>query len=120
MLIFDDKDCYEPHPRDALALLTSRSVFHGRDVLKERRTEITPLRRIIPLSDPRILGDAMNPTVFDETENADILFDREHGVVLEWRALFEGNVYERHLFTEIAFDVPLERSDFDIQVSWSS
>jgi hypothetical protein len=82
-----------------------------------RAADIIPLRRIIPLSAPRILGDAMNPTVFDETENAEILVDREHGVVLEWRALSEGNVYERHVFSEIAFDVPLERLDFDIQVS---
>lgn len=54
------------------------------------------------------MGDEMNPTVFAETEDAEIVVDREHGVVLEWRGLFEGNVYERHFFSEIAFDVPGE------------
>lgn len=117
------RDCYGPHPREALALLNPRCFFHGWDVLEERRTEISmlgrpaelvPLRQVIPLSDPRIMGDEMNPTVFDETENAEILVDREHGVVLEWRTLFEGNVYERHFFSEIAYDVPVEPSAFEI------
>lgn len=119
-----DKDCYGPHPREALALLNPRCFFHGWNVIEERRTEIMmlgrpahvmPLRRIIPLSDPRILGDEMNPTVFDETEDAEIVVDREHGVVLEWRALLDGEIYERHFFREIAFDVPLEQSDFDVE-----
>ncbi len=118
--------CYGPHPREALALLYPRCFFHGWQVVEERWTEVTmlgrpahilPLRRIIPLSDSRIGGDEMNPTVFDETEDAEIVVDREHGVVLEWRAFLDGQVYERHSFTEIAFDVPLDRSVFKIPVS---
>lgn len=120
------KDCYGPHSREALALLYPRCFFHGWNVIEERRTpttmlgrpaDVLPLRRTIPLSDPRIGGDEMNPTVFGETDDAEIVVDREHGVVLEWRALFEGNVYERHFFSEIAFDVPLDRSVFRIPVS---
>lgn len=116
-----DKDCYGPHPREALALLNPRCFFHGWNVIEERRTETTmlgcpadvlPLRRIIPLSDPRILGDEMNPTVFDETEDAEIVVDREHGVVLEWRGLLDGEIYERHFFSEIAFDVPVDPALF--------
>ncbi len=112
-----DKDCYGPHHRGALALLNPKCFFHGWDVVEQRRTEIVMLerpadllqpRRSIPLSNPRILGDVMNPTVFDETEAAEIVVDREHGVILEWRALFEGNVYERHFFSDIAFDVPID------------
>ena len=118
------RDCHGSHRKEALALLSPRCFFHGWDVLEERRTEIStlgrpaeivPMRRIIPLSDPRIMGDEMNPTVFGETEDAEIVVDREHGVILEWRALFEGNVYERHFFSEIAFDVPVERSEFEIK-----
>jgi hypothetical protein len=117
-----DKDCYGPHSRAALALLNPRCFFHGRDALEDRRTEtmvlgrvadVVPLRRSIPLSDSRPMGDEMNPTVFQETEEIEIVVDRKHGVILEWRALFEGDVYERHFLTEIAFDVPVDRSAFE-------
>jgi len=77
-------------------------------VMLGRPAELVPLRRIIPLSDSRIMGDEMNPTVFSETEDTEIVIDGEHGVILEWRALFDGEVYERHYFSEIAFDVPGE------------
>jgi len=35
-------------------------------------------------------------------------------VILEWRELFEGNVYERHFFSEIDFDVPVDPALFTI------
>lgn len=124
-----DVFCYGPHSREALALLEPRCFFHGREPIANAQTETTvlgraatviPLKSIIPLTDPRILGDALTPTVFDETEHSEVIVDRERQVILEWRALFEGEVYERHFFTEIAFDVPMNEADFDLQTDTRS
>lgn len=117
--------CAGPHPPEALALLQPRCFFWGRylDLLPDRGVETTlldrpahvlPLRRTIPLDDPRILGHDLNPRVLGEAEHTEVVVDREHQVVLEWRALFDGEVYERHAFTEIRFDEPLREEEFEI------
>lgn len=119
----DDLDayCYGPHTREALALLQPNCFLHGWHADWEGHTETSvlgraadfvALRRIIPLTDPRILGDALNPTVFDESEHAEVVIDRERQVILEWRGLWEGQPYERHVFTDLAFDVPIDETVF--------
>ncbi len=119
----DDFDayCYGPHPREALALLLPNCFLHGwaadwdgRVAMAAlgRPADLVALRRLIPLTDPRILGDAFNPTVFDESEHAAVIIDRERQVILEWRGLWEGEPCERHFFTEIAFDVPIDDAAF--------
>lgn len=120
----DDLDayCYGPHTREALALLQPRCFFYGREPIWAepaamtflgRPAKLMRLRRMIPLDDPRILGDQFNPIVFEETMETEVIVDLERGVVLEWRGLFNGAPYERHVFTEIAFDESMDSDDFD-------
>jgi len=45
-------------------------------------------------------------------EDTELIVDRERKVILEWRALFDGRVFERHYFTEIAFDEPMDEAEF--------
>ncbi len=120
----DDADdiscCYGPQPNVALALLRPRCFFHGRELrgtpvattVLGRPALLIPLQRLIPLTDPRILGDALNPPVLDEAEETEVVVDRERGVILEWRALFDGQPYERHFFTDIHFDEPMSEEEF--------
>jgi len=119
----DDLDayCYDTHGFEPLALLHPRCFFHGRIPQWDQRTELTvldrlayllPMVREIPLTDPRVLGDRYNPCVLDEVERTELIVDVERNVILEWRAIFDGKVYERHHFTEIAFDEPMDEADF--------
>jgi len=115
-----DGYCYGPHHAEVLALLHPACFFHGREsngvrqlvTFLGREAELVPLLRLIRLTNPRMLGDAYNPSVFATTEEIELIVDRERGVILEWRGLFDGEVYERHFFTELHFDEPVDESIF--------
>ena len=71
----------------------------------------------IPWSDPRTLGA---PDLPHEVENAAPLIvveDDETGAVVEWRELFEGQVYHRHWWTELELGVDLDPALFDVSVT---
>ncbi len=71
------------------------------------------MERVAPFSDPRMCGDHDNPNIFENAEAAEFVIGREQGIILEWRALLDGEVYARHWFTCVTFDMPLEASLFD-------
>lgn len=116
----------QPHGVEAVALLAPRYLVYGwkerpgsRDVTEAlgRTAYRIALAPVIPFQDPRMMGDELCPNYFNDTDELELVVDGERGVVLEWRYLLDGNMYERHFFSEIAFDVPLDRSDFDVEMS---
>ena len=70
------------------------------------------MSRPVPFNDPRMCGDHFNSNIFMEAEVVDFVIDWEQGVILEWRALLDGEVYERHWFNSVTFDPPLDDSLF--------
>ena len=112
--------CYANFSNEALALLQPKCFVHGWKPTAEARTidhfgmpayEIR-MEPVVPFSDPRMCGDHFNPNIFMEIEDVEFVIHREQGVILEWRALLDGEVYERHWFNSVTFDPPLDDSLF--------
>lgn len=112
----DSIDSYE-----ALALLQPRFFLHGWKPTADPRTidhfgmptREVRMQRVIPFSNWRMLGHHFNPNIFDMAEAAEFVIHREQGVILEWRALVDGEPYERYWFTSVAFDVPVDPALFN-------
>lgn len=113
--------CYGNYDEEALALLKPKCFLHGWEPTADARIidhfgspawEVR-MERLLPFSDPRMCGDHDNPNIFENAEAAEFVIDRKQGVVLEWRALLDGEPHERHWFTELAFDEPLDYALFD-------
>ncbi len=113
--------CDGNYPAAALALLQPRCFLHGWNLVGGpqpidhvgRSAWEVRMERLVPFSDPRMRGDGDNPDIFPHDGAAEFVIDREQGIVLEWRALLDGEPYERHWFTELAFDEPLEDAIFN-------
>jgi len=112
-----------PHPPCVVGLLRPWLLAHGWVERPEprrhvesasREAELVSLDRLIPFSDVRMMGDDDNPIQSPDVEHIELVFDREHGVVLEVRELFEGEVAVREFFSKIAFDVPIDPALFAI------
>lgn len=113
--------CDGNYPAEALALLQPACFLHGWTAVREpqpidhagRQADEVRMERVVPFSDPRMCGDHFNPNIFEYVETAEFVIDREQGIVLEWRAMLDGAVYERHWFSSVAFDVPLDDALFN-------
>lgn len=112
-----------PHGANVVGLLRPWLLAHGwveqsepRRLIEaaNREAEIVSLDRLIPFSDTRMMGDDDNPIQSSEVEHLELVIDREHGVVLEVREMFEGEIATRDFFSDIAFDVPVDPALFII------
>ena len=114
----------QPHDIEAVALLAPKRLLYGwRERAGLRKaTEVlgragyrVAFERWILFDDPRMMGHELCPNFFDNSDELELIVDAERGVIVEWRFLLHGEVYERFFFSEIAFDVPVERSEFEIK-----
>ncbi|MBA3274420.1 MAG: hypothetical protein H0T72_01405 [Chloroflexia bacterium] len=113
--------CYANFSNEALALLQPKCFVHGWKPTAEARpidhfgmpAYAVRMERVLPFSNPRMCGDQDNPNIFEHDEAVEFVIHREQGVILEWRALLDGEVYERHWFTSVAFAVPVDDTLFD-------
>lgn len=105
----------------ANALLQPRLLLHGWKRTADPRAidhvgmpawEVS-MKRVVPFSNWRMCGHHFNPNIFDNAEVAEFVIHREQGVILEWRALLDGTVFEHYWFTPIEFDVPIDPALFD-------
>ena len=71
------------------------------------------LVRTLPWSDPRTLGTDDWPWDIEDAELVQVIEDSATGAVVEWRALFQGGVYERHWWDELELNVDLDPALFD-------
>lgn len=112
---------YGIYPTPPNALLQPRFVLHGWKPTADPQTidhfgmpaYDVRMERVVPFSNWRMCGHHFNPNIFDMAEAAEFVIHREQGVILEWRALVDGEVYERYWFTRIEFDVPIDPALFD-------
>jgi len=112
---------YGLYLNSAQALLQPRFVLHGWKPTADPRpidhfgmsAHEVRMKRVVPFSNRRMCGHHFNPNIFDISEVAEFVIHREQGVILEWRALVDGEPYERYWFTSVDFDVPLDPSLFD-------
>ena len=132
----DSAGTWQEHPHDpghdpltlnwleaAIALLAPQRLIHGWTPQWDDATPTTtagrpgtrvPLAITLPWSDPRSYGDDLVPDWMHLfTETAEIVIDDEHGVILEWNGLVDGEVFHRNAFTAIDFNAPLTARDFD-------
>ena len=70
----------------------------------------------LPWSDPRTLGADDLPRDVEDVAPLIVIEDDETGAVVEWRALFQGEVYERHWWTELELGVDLDPALFDVSI----
>lgn len=112
-----------PHGSSVVGLLRPWLLAHGwverpeprrRVEAANRDAEVVALDRLIPFSDVRMMGDDDNPIQSPDVEQLELVFDREHGVVLEVREIFEGEIAVREFFSAIEFDVPVDPALFVI------
>lgn len=71
------------------------------------------LIKTLPWSDPRTLGTDDWPWDVEDAELVQVVEDVATGAVVEWRALFHGEVYERHWWVELELGVALDPALFD-------
>lgn len=71
------------------------------------------LIKTLAWSDPRTLGTDDWPWDVEDAELVQVVEDVETGAVVEWRALFQGKVYERHWWVELELGVALDPALFD-------
>lgn len=71
----------------------------------------------LPWSDPRTLGSADLPHDVEDAVPLIVVEDDETGAVVEWRSLFEGEVFERHWWSELELGVDLDPALFDASVT---
>lgn len=74
------------------------------------------LVRTLPWSDPRTLGTDDWPWDAESVESVEVIEDVATGAVMEWRALFQGETYERHWWDELELDVEADPALFDPDV----
>ncbi len=108
---------------EAIALLAPQRLIHGWNPQWDAATPTTtagrrgtrvPLVLVLPWSDPQSYGDDLVPEWMHLfTETAEIVIDDEHGVILEWNGLIDGEVFHRNAFTAIDFEASLTARDFD-------
>lgn len=67
----------------------------------------------LPWSDPRTLGADDLPADVEDAVPLIVIEDDETGAVVEWRCLFDGEVYERHWLEELQLGVDLDPALFD-------
>ena len=84
-------------------------------VLNRPATDIE-LVRMIPWSDPESGGTDDFPYFFEDAEQTWLQEDKATGAIIEVRGVFAGEVFERHSWDELAFDVPLDPALFDPDV----
>lgn len=71
----------------------------------------------LPWSDPRTLGSADLPHDVEDAAPLIVVEDDATGAVVEWRSLFESEVFERYWWSELELGVDLDPALFDASVT---
>lgn len=113
------------HTNETMTLIRPDWILHGYDAdwqsatvahfLGRSATQLT-LNRMIPLTDPRVMGDEDNPNVFDLGERVRMTIDDERFVILRAEGLYDGQPWETIEYTELAFDELLDDRLFDLTI----
>lgn len=113
------------HTDETMMLIRPDWILHGYDAdwqsatpvrfLDRPATQLT-LDRMIPLADPRVMGDEDNPHVFDLGERVRMTIDDERFVILRAEGLYDGEPWQTMEYTELAFDELLDDRLFDLTI----
>lgn len=105
-----DVHAWHGHGEGAMALLRPDWLLHGRRVIEEWDDELDGVpvirrraERIVPLSDPGMMGHEFNPIVMDFSEDVVFSYDPEHDVIREWHDLWEGTPCTSFRFLSLSF-----------------
>lgn len=75
------------------------------------------LVRTLPWSDPRTRGTDDWPWDIEDAELVQVIEDDETGAVIEWRCLYQGEMFERHWWAELELGLDLDPALFDVSVT---
>lgn len=120
-------ETYEfPHHTDeTMMLIRPDWILRGYDAVWQSATPVRflgrpatqlTLDRMIPLTDPRVMGDEDNPNVFDLGERVRMTIDDERFVILRAEGLYDGEPWQTMEYTEFAFDEQLDDRLFDLTI----
>lgn len=113
------------HTQETLLLIRPDWILHGYEPDWESATPVRildrpanqlELDRMIPFSDPRVMGDDDNPNTFDLGERVRMTIDDERFVILRAEGLYDGEPWQTMELAELAFDEPLDDRLFDLTI----
>lgn len=112
------------HGAAASALLMPRPLFNGQSPIEGSARAIEWRGRAawevscVPTIDQTLLESVATDDVPDHelagADRVEFVIDNERNIILEWRCIFEDQVYRRFWFEELVFDMAIDSTLFDI------
>lgn len=112
------------HSAAASALILPRALLNGQSPVAGSEKEIewngraafqfTCVPSVDPTSRESVATDDVPHHELEGADCVEFVIDAERNVILEWRCIFEDQVYRRFWFEDLVFDEPIDPALFDI------
>jgi len=112
------------HGAAASALLMPRPLFNGQSPIEDSvraidwygraAWEVSCVPAIDQTSPESVATDDVPYHELDGADRVEFVIDNERNIILEWRCIFEDQVYRRFWFENLTFDEPIDPDLFDI------